>query len=211
MPYRSLQSIRRSRLWLSSVVALGLACAAPSAAMADRHRDKDDATGGTAPTVNAPAPKGGSTPSGPTPLTPPPLGPGETAKLLADGTAQAPASAPEAVKRVIAAGNQIAKLPYRYGGGHALLKDTAYDCSGSVSFALRGAGLMQGALPSTGFYTFGEPGPGRWITIYANGGHMYMVVAGLRFDTSGRAQTGSRWQTAPRSPASYTVRHPSGL
>jgi hypothetical protein len=212
VPYRSLQSIRRSRFWLALVLAVGLAAAAPSTALADNHRDKDDATGGTAPTAGAPAaPKGGSTPTGPAPLTPPPLGPGETAKLLPDGTAQAPASAPEAVKRVIAAGNQIAKLPYRYGGGHALLKDTAYDCSGSVSFALRGAGLMQGALPSTGFYTFGEPGPGRWITIYANGGHMYMVVAGLRFDTSGRAQTGSRWQTARRSSASYKLRHPPGL
>ena len=137
--------------------------------------------------------------------------PGARAKLLRDGTAVAPEGAPEVVKRVIAAGNHIAKLPYRYGGGHARWVDTGYDCSGSVSFALRGGGLVRSPADATGYFRYGEPGPGRWITIYTNRGHMFMVVAGLRFDTSGRAQSGSRWQTQPRSPAGYIVRHPPGL
>jgi cell wall-associated NlpC family hydrolase len=136
---------------------------------------------------------------------------GERARLLVDGTAQAPGSAPAVIARVIAAGNQIAHLPYRYGGGHAVLNDTGYDCSGSVSYALRGAGLFQGSADATGFFRYGEAGPGRWITIYSNNSHMFMVVAGLRFDTSGRAQTGSRWHTDMRSPAGYIVRHPTGL
>jgi peptidoglycan hydrolase-like protein with peptidoglycan-binding domain len=137
--------------------------------------------------------------------------PGEKAQLTADGLAIAPASAPQVVKDVIAAANEIAKTPYRYGGGHARWKDTGYDCSGSVSYALRGGGLLKSAMPSGSFVRWGDAGPGEWITIYAHGGHMYMEVAGLRFDTSGRAQTGSRWQKASRSPAGFTVRHPAGL
>jgi hypothetical protein len=155
----------------------------------------------------------GGTSAGPASGSDAPLSttPGERAKLLSDGTVQAPKSAPDVVKRVIAAGNQIATLPYRYGGGHARWVDTGYDCSGSVSFALHGGGLVREPADATGYFRYGEPGPGRWITTYANGGHMFMVVAGLRFDTSGRAQTGSRWQTQMRSPASYIVRHPPGL
>jgi peptidoglycan hydrolase-like protein with peptidoglycan-binding domain len=137
--------------------------------------------------------------------------PGAKAQLTEDGLAVAPASAPPAVKRVIAAANEIARTPYRYGGGHGRWRDTGYDCSGSVSYALHGGGLLERSMPSGSFTTWGRAGAGRWITIYANGGHMYMTVAGLRFDTSGRAQTGSRWQRAMRSPAGYTVRHPAGL
>ena len=109
------------------------------------------------------------------------------------------------------AGNRIARLPYRYGGGHGRWEDSGYDCSGSVSYALHGAGLLRESAPATGFYRYGQPGPGRWITLYANGSHMYMVVAGLRFDTSGRSQTGSRWQVSQRSPGGFVVRHPTGL
>ena len=194
----------RRRLRAAVVLSLALAGLAPAPAMAE------PALGGMAP-APASEEKSGKDKSGPADSAPVSTTSGETARLLADGTAQAPQSAPDAVKRVIAAGNQIAKLPYRYGGGHALLNDTGYDCSGSVSFALRGGGLLQGAAPSSGFYTYGESGPGRWITVYANGGHMYMVVAGLRFDTSGRSQTGSRWQIQPRPASGYTVRHPPGL
>ena len=137
--------------------------------------------------------------------------PGEKAQLTEDGLAIAPASAPQAVKDVIAAANEIARTPYRYGGGHGKWKDTGYDCSGSVSYALHGGGLLKASMPSGGFMNWGEAGEGEWITIYAHGGHMYMVVAGLRFDTSGRARTGSRWQKAGRSSAGFTVRHPAGL
>ncbi len=136
---------------------------------------------------------------------------GEKATIGPDGLAIAPASAPEQVKQIIAAGNQIATMPYKYGGGHAKFEDTGYDCSGSVSFALHGAGLLEQALPSGGFVDWGDPGPGQWVTIYAHSGHMYMVVAGLRFDTSGRTKNNTRWQTEMRSTARYTVRHPPGL
>jgi peptidoglycan hydrolase-like protein with peptidoglycan-binding domain len=143
---------------------------------------------------------------------PAPLAPGDRARVRAGGIAVAPEGAPQAVKQIIAAGNQIAKMPYRWGGGHGRWVDSGYDCSGSVSFALRGAGLMKGgALPSYGFYDWGESGPGRWVTIYTNQGHMYMVVAGIRFDTSGRGANRSRWQTAMRDPSSFKVRHPAGL
>jgi peptidoglycan hydrolase-like protein with peptidoglycan-binding domain len=137
--------------------------------------------------------------------------PGEHATIGPDGLAIAPASAPEPVKAIIAAGNQIATKPYKYGGGHARFDDTGYDCSGSVSYALHGAGLLEQALPSGGFVDWGEAGPGQWVTIYANSGHMYMVVAGLRFDTSGRTKNDTRWQTEMRSSSRYTVRHPPGL
>jgi peptidoglycan hydrolase-like protein with peptidoglycan-binding domain len=137
--------------------------------------------------------------------------PGDQATLAPDGTAVAPANAPEPVKQIIAAGNAIATKPYKYGGGHGNWDDSGYDCSGSVSYALHGAGLLEDALPSGSFVNWGDAGPGQWVTIYAHGGHMYMVVAGLRFDTSGRSKAGTRWQTDQRSPSGYTVRHPPGL
>jgi peptidoglycan hydrolase-like protein with peptidoglycan-binding domain len=136
---------------------------------------------------------------------------GAKAVLTPDGLAIPPASAPQAVKDVIEAGNRIASKPYRYGGGHGKWEDSGYDCSGSVSYALHGAGLLKSPMPSGSFMGWGEAGKGEWITIYTHGGHIYMVVAGLRFDTSGRAQTGSRWQKAMRSPSGFTVRHPKGL
>ena len=99
-----------------------------------------------------------------------------------------------------------------YGGGHTDdFQDSGYDCSGSVSFALHGAGLLRAPLDSGEFMSWGDAGPGQWVTIYANEGHMYMVVAGLRFDTSGASASGSRWQTEGRSSSGYEVRHPPGL
>jgi peptidoglycan hydrolase-like protein with peptidoglycan-binding domain len=117
---------------------------------------------------------------------------------------------PRVVRRVIAAGNRIAHAPYRYGGGHASFRDSGYDCSGSVSYALHGAGLLSAPLDSSGFMSYGAAGPGRHVTIYAKPSHMYMVVNGRRFDTSGQG-SGSRWQWEQRSTAGYTVRHPPGL
>ena len=118
---------------------------------------------------------------------------------------------PVTVRRIIAAGNRIAYMPYKYGGGHVRWNDTGYDCSGSVSYALHGAGLLDSALTSGDFMRWGAPGPGRWVTIYAAPGHVYMIVAGRRFDTTGRSETGTRWQPAQRSSAGYVVRHPPGL
>jgi peptidoglycan hydrolase-like protein with peptidoglycan-binding domain len=136
----------------------------------------------------------------------------QKATLNRDGTATPPPNAPAAVKAVIEAGNEIAKKPYKYGGGHGTWTDSGYDCSGSVSYALHFGGLLKASMPSGGFETYGDPGPGQWITTYANGGHMYMVVAGLRFDTSAaKAQANrSRWTTEMRSPAGFVARHPRG-
>jgi hypothetical protein len=134
-----------------------------------------------------------------------------TATLAPDGTAIPPAGAPDAVVRLIAAANAIHDKPYKYGGGHGSWEDSGYDCSGSMSFAYHGAGLLDTALDSTGFMSWGDPGPGAWVTNYANPGHSFMVIAGLRFDTSGRAEDNSRWATDMRSSSGYTVRHPPGL
>jgi peptidoglycan hydrolase-like protein with peptidoglycan-binding domain len=137
--------------------------------------------------------------------------PGETAYLGSDGLAVAPESAPEEVKEIIEAGNQIATKPYKYGGGHARWNDTGYDCSGSVSYVLHAAGLLDRALDSTGFMSWGERGRGTWVTIRSNPDHAYMIVAGLRFDTSARRQTGNRWSEQMRSASGYRGRHPEGL
>jgi hypothetical protein len=139
------------------------------------------------------------------------LAPGDTAQIGSDGLAIAPASAPPQVQAIIAAGNQIASKPYKYGGGHGKWNDSGYDCSGSVSYALHGAGLLEDALPSGDFTDWGDPGPGQWVTLYAKSSHMFMVVAGIRFDTSGRTKNGTRWQADMRSTRGYTAVHPPGL
>jgi cell wall-associated NlpC family hydrolase len=136
---------------------------------------------------------------------------GPRARVLGDGTAVAPANAPDVVKRVILAANEIAKTPYKWGGGHGAWRDNGYDCSGSVSFALAGAGLLERPMTSGMFVNYGAPGPGRWITIYANNGHIFMYVAGLRYDTSGQDNAGTRWQAADRPTAGFAVRHIPGL
>jgi len=122
-----------------------------------------------------------------------------------------PGGLPIRVRRIIAAGNRIADKPYKYGGGHGRWEDSGYDCSGSVSYALHGAGYLNSALTSGGFMSWGSPGQGRWVTIYAAPGHVYMVVNGRRFDTTGRSESGTRWQASDRSSAGYVVRHPPGL
>ncbi len=145
------------------------------------------------------------------PAPTPSVAPGEKAQLLPDGTALAPASAPPAVQAMIQAGNEIHDKPYVYGGGHASFVDDGYDCSGSMSYVLWKAGLLKQALDSTGFMSWGEPGAGTWVTTYANSGHSYMIIAGLRFDTSGRAEDDTRWDDEMRSASGYTERHPAGL
>jgi cell wall-associated NlpC family hydrolase len=117
----------------------------------------------------------------------------------------------DVVARIVRAANRIQSKPYKYGGGHGRWNDTGYDCSGSVSYALHGAGLLSSALTSGGFMRWGAPGKGRRVTIYASPSHVYMVVDGRRFDTTGRNESGSRWQASDRSSAGYVVRHPPGL
>jgi cell wall-associated NlpC family hydrolase len=132
-------------------------------------------------------------------------------RVLKRRRARARSGLPIAVRRVIAAGSRIAHKPYKYGGGHGSFDDTGYDCSGSVSYALHGGGLLSVPRDSGEFMSYGASGPGRYITIYAQPSHVYMVVHGRRFDTSGAGGGASRWQWDGRSSAGYTVRHPPGL
>jgi peptidoglycan hydrolase-like protein with peptidoglycan-binding domain len=114
------------------------------------------------------------------------------------------------IARVIAAGEEIATRPYQWGGGHGSFQSAGYDCSGSVSYALHGGGLLSSPLDSTGFESYGEAGPGSHITIYANAEHVYMVVDGRRFDTVAQQEGGSRWSNSMTSSSGYVVRHPAG-
>jgi peptidoglycan hydrolase-like protein with peptidoglycan-binding domain len=145
--------------------------------------------------------------SGGEPVQPAP----EKGYIDSSGLAVAPASAPDEVKAIVDAGNRIATKPYKYGGGHARWNDSGYDCSGSVSYVLHAAGLLGQARDSTGFMSYGDAGRGTWITIRSNPSHAYMIVAGLRFDTSARSRTGSRWSEQMRSASGFRGRHPEGF
>ncbi len=136
---------------------------------------------------------------------------GRTA-LLKNGVAYAPRNAPPAVKRAIAAGNRLQGKPYKWGGGHGRHLDDGYDCSGTVSYVLREAGLLRGSLPSSGYFKYAKKGEGRWITIYIRKGHVFVTVAGLRLDTGGPgARTGPRWKPETRQSVGHVMRHPRGL
>jgi len=188
------------------------ACALPAIASAD-----EPPSGGDQPYTTS----GGASPDDPQ------FKPHGKAMLLPNGQAIAPSDAPPEVAAAINAGNQIATLPYVYGGGHnATFSGRGYDCSGSVSYALHGGSLLDAPLDSSSFMHWGDSGPGSWITLYTNPGHAYMVIAGLRFDTSmrtplagvsrrhsHRASTinSTRWSTTMRSARGYTVRHPIGF
>ncbi len=135
---------------------------------------------------------------------------GRTA-MIKGGVAYAPRNAPAAVKRAIAAGNRLQSMPYKWGGGHAKNDDSGYDCSGSVSYILREAGLLKGSMPSRGYFNYGKKGAGKWITIYVRKGHVFMTVAGLRLDTGGPGgETGPRWKTQTRQGRGHFMRHPAG-
>jgi hypothetical protein len=137
--------------------------------------------------------------------------PGHTG-VLRGGYAFAPPNAPPQVHAAIAAGNRIAGLPYRRGGGHGCEIDTAYDCSGSASFILREAGLIRGCMVSKEFRDFGEAGEGEWINVYARNGHVFLAIAGLRFDTGWTdGSEGPQWTTLDRPASGCVVRHPVGL
>jgi hypothetical protein len=180
---------------------LGMACLTGVATLAPAANAEVIASGG-----------GGAT------FTPPPPPP-EKATLV-NGRLIAPASAPRRVKRAIEAANRIVEKPYVYGGGHKLYKkgvlDVGYDCSGAVSYALYGGRFLRSPLPSGALMSWGQDGPGQWITVYAHGGHAYVVVAGLRFDTSMRdadapgPRTGPRWSRTLRKSKAFVARHPLG-
>ena len=182
-------------------VSMLATCAAPASAASE--------TGGSG-TLPPPPPAvdGGMAPGGVPATTDQPV-----AELSADGrTAMAPAEAPDAVKSVIFAANDLTRKPYRYGGGHtSSFLDTAYDCSGSVSYALHGGGLLTKPLDSSSFMRWGLRGRGAWITVYTNPRHAFAVIAGLRFDTSGPGSRGPRWRTGTRVYRGFVARHPQGL
>jgi hypothetical protein len=181
------------------LAALALAPAAPAATLGGVELSPE--TGGakvTGPVVLQDQP--GPTVSG-------------TKAVLIGTKAYAPSKAPASVKRVIWAANKIRHKPYKWGGGHGQWKDSGYDCSGAVSYALHGGGLIDYSLASGGFMHWGESGRGKWISVYASPSHAYMFVAGLRFDTSGAGESGPRWRPEPRwdNGRGFWVRHPSGL
>jgi hypothetical protein len=190
----------RHRLALAGLtLACTLAVAVPAAAQ----------TGGTATP--------GSTTTTTTSTTPAPVGPPGRAKLRKDGIAVAPADAPAEIQAAIAAGNSIRHLPYRWGGGHRNFYDSGYDCSGAVSYVLHAAGMLSSPLTSGGLASsWGAPGKGRWIMVFANAGHTYMKVAGLRFDTSSagdrmRQGKGPRWRKTKRKPTGYAIKYYPGF
>jgi len=162
-----------------------------------------------APAPRRPGPKASALPTGGTAKAADALA---RATALPNGIALPPLDAPEEVERIIQAGNMIARAPYKWGGGHGRWQDDGYDCSGSVSYALHFAGLLDGPRTSGGLTSYGEPGRGKWVTVWATDGHVFMEVAGIRFDTSGARVTGSRWQRALRGDhARFIPRHPPGL
>jgi hypothetical protein len=174
--------------------AASLICAVPAAAQ----------TGGTG--------SPGSTTTSTT-TTPAPSG---SARLQSDGTAVAPANAPRQIRKAIAAGNRIHKRPYIWGGGHRSFKSKGYDCSGAVSYVLHAAGLLRSPMASGPLMRWGAPGLGQWITVYSNPGHVWMTVAGLRFDTSSAGESlnqgsGPRWRANMRSGSGYVSRFSPGL
>lgn len=195
----------RSHTTAAVVAGLALALAGPAGA----------ATGGAAPAALAPqGGTGGMAVGAPAPQSTRdrPVVPGTRARLIR-GIAFAPEAAPLAVKRAIWAGNKLQNKPYIYGGGHASFAlDRGYDCSGTVSFVIHAAGLLPYSYPvdATGFFRWGRPGRGEWITTYANGSHAYVVLAGLRLDTSGNGGHGPRWNPEPRDASSFIARHPAG-
>jgi hypothetical protein len=196
---------RGAALYVALIAALALFAIAVIAAMPGAHAWAKDGPGGvsnTAPEL-APAP--------PSPETAAPTGPTATALLLDSGRAAAPLDAPPAVKKAIAAANKIHTKPYIWGGGHGRWWDRGYDCSGAVSFALHAGGFLTSPLTSGSMETWGSPGKGRWITVYANAGHAFAVIAGLRWDTSGDTHgTGPRWHPEMSSTRGFVARHPAG-
>jgi hypothetical protein len=208
-----------SRAFALSLLALALCLLAPAGALADPP------TGGTAYQPPAPPPP-------PAPTTPVPLPqsvlprltvPGVQAQILPTGLAAAPADAPPQVQNAIWAANELQKMPYKYGGGHRRFIDNGYDCSGTVSWALHFAGLLNSPLDSSSFMRWGTAGNGQWFTVYTNPGHAFVIIAGLRLDTSAAGvnaavakkiptanESGPRWRPTLRSTRGYRARHPLG-
>ncbi len=198
---------------LLAALLVTAALAVPAASAASGGFSPRAGVAAEAPATETPPPE--EAPPAETPPSgfpaPAPVVPGAAATLVGD-RAVAPAAAPPAVKQAIAAANRIRTTPYLWGGGHGRWWDRGYDCSGAVSYALHGGALLEAPLVSGSYMTWGEPGPGSWITIYANRAHVYAVIAGLRWDTGGDAPgvTGPRWHADIASAKGFAARHPAG-
>jgi len=195
-------------------------CLVPAAAAHAQDPSSSAAGGVAAPTPAATVPSSTTPAAGITV-------PGSVAKLLPDGTAAAPAAAPPQVQQAIWAANDLQGDPYVYGGGHQSFEDDGYDCSGTVSYALHGAGLLSTPKDSSDLMKWGSTGPGQWITVYSNPGHAYVVIAGLRLDTSTEGvsartlkisgankhalEKGPRWRPTKYVSKAFKVRHPAGF
>src|SRR4051794_27844899 len=173
----------RFRTLLLAACLLALACLAPATALAS--------SGGVSPSDAR-------------------YQPAKKAKIVT-GLPVAPRGAPAQIVNAIAAANAITRKPYRYGGGHGSFNDSGYDCSRAGSYALHGGGPPSRPLHSASFESWGARGRGQWITVYANSGHAYAIIAGLRFDTSGKGESGPRWRPESRSSSGFIARHPAGL
>jgi cell wall-associated NlpC family hydrolase len=199
----------RTRIPILLAALMTVAILAPAGTAIAASGGFSPRAGASAEAPPAEAPPAEEAPSGvPAPA---PVVPGATATLVGE-RAVAPASAPPVVRKVIAAANRIRSTPYIWGGGHGRWWDRGYDCSGAVSYALHGGTLLEAPLVSGSFMSWGEPGPGSWITIYANRQHVYAVIAGLRGGAGGDAPgvTGPRWHAEPPYPKGFVVRHPPG-
>jgi len=167
-------------------------------------------SGDVDPAPSAPQDQAGGAAYGSIPAMLRPTVPGDVG-VIRDGIAYAPANAPLAVQQAIWAANTLRHKPYIYGGGHRSFRSRGYDCSGTVSYALHAAGLLDSPLDSSSFMKWGERGRGQWITVYTNPGHAWAIIAGLRLDTSGPGESGPRWRTEARSARGFRVRHPEGF
>jgi hypothetical protein len=190
----------------------GLACAPAISAAATGGAGMPNKTSSakTSETAQAPQDQAGGAAFGVVPKLLRPTVPGDVGVIRA-GIAYAPENAPLSVQRAIWAANKLRNKPYIYGGGHRSFRSRGYDCSGTVSFALHGGDLLDSPLDSSSFMRWGERGRGQWITVYTNPGHAWMVIAGLRLDTSGPGESGPRWRTESRSFRGYKARHPEGF
>jgi cell wall-associated NlpC family hydrolase len=207
--------LRATPLAALCIAMLCFACA-PAALAADSGGA--GAASAAPPPAPAPAPAptpdpgstGGGAAAGVVPFMAHPTVPGEVG-VIRHGIAYAPANAPIEVQRAIWAANRLRHKPYIYGGGHQSFRSRGYDCSGTVSYALHGGGLLTTPLDSSDFMTWGEAGTGTWITVYTNPSHAWMIIAGLRLDTSGPGHSGPRWRKQQRSTRGFTARHPVGF
>jgi cell wall-associated NlpC family hydrolase len=206
--------VRATTLVATGLIMLGCALPASASATATGGATSDGAPASTVPAPGPPAAVDPA-PTDPAPVDPAPAAsPGAAGFGVAPAPAPqptvpyAPAAAPIEVQRAIWSANQLRTKPYVWGGGHAAFRASGYDCSGTVSYALHGAGLIDTPMDSNDFMSWGVKGKGQWITVYTNPDHAFAIIAGLRLDTSGPGESGPRWRTAKPSTRGFSARHP---